>query len=79
MKSHRLKGSLCDTVRACGWRDGRMGGLWVCEGVEGEKQADRSHHLQIYTTQTFLCLMIACFYEPSVQPEEPYFISLMFP
>lgn len=23
--------------------------------------------------------MIVCFYEPSVQPGEPYFISLVFP
>lgn len=53
-QSYGLRGSLCYTVRACGWRDGRVGGLQVCEGVGGEKEADRSHHLRIYTSQTFV-------------------------
>lgn len=53
-QSHGLRGSLCDTLKACGWRDGRVGGLRVCEWVEGEKEADRSHHLRIYTSQTFV-------------------------
>lgn len=59
-QSHRLNSSLCGTLRVGRWRDGRVGRLRVCEWAEGQKGADRSHHLRIYTSQTFVydCVLL---------------------